>query len=252
MGEGRDLGTAHASGEAAAVGEGCDRAGRPRQRGPHRPRHGGGRCPCCGRRSVRLPGDDRGRVGVDLEPLRRLPGLHGSPLPGVLRGVLRLSLFRAAGRLVGDLRQDRHAYVSQLGLSAAPPDLRRHPSGERRGMTEVAIASYLDQADERRLANDVLDGLTRPFKELPPKHFYDASGAELFEQICELPEYSPTRTERRILEDRAEEIVRLTRAGELVELGSGAADKARILLAAMETAGTLRRFGPLDVARPVA
>ena len=53
---------------------------------------------------------------------------------------------------------------------------------------------------ERSLAEDVLDGLTRPFKELPPKHFYDARGAELFDRICELPEYYPTRAERAILE----------------------------------------------------
>ena len=46
----------------------------------------------------------------------------------------------------------------------------------------------------------MLDGLTRPFKELPPKHFYDERGSELFERICELPEYYPTRTERAILE----------------------------------------------------
>jgi L-histidine N-alpha-methyltransferase len=114
-------------------------------------------------------------------------------------------------------------------------------------MTEVAIASYLDQADERCLANDVLDGLTRPFKELPPKHFYDARGAELFEQICELPEYYPTRTEAGILTRWADEIVARTGAGELVELGSGTAEKARILLDAMARAGTLRRYVPLDV-----
>ena len=63
----------------------------------------------------------------------------------------------------------------------------------------IRIESYLDQDDERCLANDVLDGLTRPFKEIPPKHFYDARGSELFERICELPEYYPTRTERAIL-----------------------------------------------------
>jgi L-histidine Nalpha-methyltransferase len=114
-------------------------------------------------------------------------------------------------------------------------------------MTGVAIASYLDQADERCLANDVLDGLTRPFKELPPKHFYDARGAELFEQICELPEYYPTRTEVGILSRWADEIVARTGAGELVELGSGTAEKARILLDAMSRAGTLRRYVPLDV-----
>jgi L-histidine N-alpha-methyltransferase len=114
-------------------------------------------------------------------------------------------------------------------------------------MTDVAIASYLDQDDERCLANDVLDGLTRPFKELPPKHFYDARGSELFERICELPEYYPTRTEVGILSRWADEIVARTGAGELVELGSGSADKARILLDAMARAGTLRRYVPLDV-----
>jgi L-histidine Nalpha-methyltransferase len=115
----------------------------------------------------------------------------------------------------------------------------------------IVIESCLAETEERSLANDVLDGLTRPFKELPPKHFYDARGSELFERICEQPEYYPTRTERSILESRAAEIVRATGAGELVELGSGAADKARILLDAMDVAGTLHRYVPLDVSEVV-
>ncbi|MDQ6606400.1 MAG: L-histidine N(alpha)-methyltransferase [Actinomycetota bacterium] len=116
---------------------------------------------------------------------------------------------------------------------------------------DIQIDSWLSEAEERSLANDVLDGLTRPFKELPPKHFYDARGSELFERICELPEYYPTRTERQILEDHALDIVGSTGAGELVELGSGSADKARILLAAMAESGTLRRYIPLDVSASV-
>jgi L-histidine Nalpha-methyltransferase len=112
---------------------------------------------------------------------------------------------------------------------------------------EIRIDSYLSEGEERSLANDVLDGLTRPFKEIPPKHFYDARGSELFERICELPEYYPTRTERQILLSNADEIVEVTGAGELLELGSGSAEKARILLAAMSRAGTLRRYVPLDV-----
>jgi L-histidine N-alpha-methyltransferase len=116
---------------------------------------------------------------------------------------------------------------------------------------DIRIESWLSEVDERRLANDVLDGLTRPFKELPPKHFYDSRGSHLFEQICELPEYYPTRTETRILEQRAQEIVERTGAGELVELGSGAADKARILLDAMADADTLARYVPLDVSERV-
>jgi L-histidine N-alpha-methyltransferase len=112
---------------------------------------------------------------------------------------------------------------------------------------QVRIESWLSETEDRSLANDVLDGLTRPFKEMPPKHFYDARGSELFERICELPEYYPTRTERSILSAQADSIIERTGAGELVELGSGSAEKARILLSAMERAGTLRRYVPFDV-----
>ncbi|MDQ2895138.1 MAG: L-histidine N(alpha)-methyltransferase [Actinomycetota bacterium] len=115
----------------------------------------------------------------------------------------------------------------------------------------VQIDSWLTDDDERSLANDVLDGLTKPFKELPPKHFYDTRGSELFEQICELPEYYPTRTELAILRTRAAEIVAGTAAGELVELGSGASDKARVLLDAMSDAQTLHHYLPLDVSASV-
>ena len=99
----------------------------------------------------------------------------------------------------------------------------------------------------RSLANDALDGLTRPFKELPPKYLYDARGSELFERITEQPEYYPTQTELSILRASAAELVRDTGAGELVELGAGASLKARVLLDAMRDAGTLRRYVPLDV-----
>jgi L-histidine Nalpha-methyltransferase len=117
--------------------------------------------------------------------------------------------------------------------------------------TAVHLDSWLEEDEERSLANDVLDGLTKPFKELAPKHFYDARGSELFEQICEQPEYYPTRTELAILDERAPEIVRATEAGELVELGAGASDKARLLLDAMREAGTPRSYIPLDVSQSV-
>jgi L-histidine Nalpha-methyltransferase len=111
----------------------------------------------------------------------------------------------------------------------------------------IRVDSHLDGTHERSLADDVLDGLTRPFKELPPKHFYDARGAELFDRICELPEYYPTRAERAILELRSPELAQLTGAVELVELGSGTAAKTRVLLDAMHAAGTLERYIPVDV-----
>ena len=111
----------------------------------------------------------------------------------------------------------------------------------------VEVHDYLGPNDERTLAEDVLDGLTRPLKELPPKHLYDARGSELFDAICELPEYYQTRTERLILETHADEIVERTGAVELVELGSGSATKTRVLLDAMAAAGTLARYVPVDV-----
>jgi L-histidine N-alpha-methyltransferase len=113
---------------------------------------------------------------------------------------------------------------------------------------ELRIDVHVGDQAPRALPDDVLDGLTRPFKELPPKHLYDARGAELFDRICELPEYYPTRTERAILDRYADAIVRRTGMAELVELGSGTAAKTRVLLDAMERAGTLWRYVPFDVA----
>jgi L-histidine Nalpha-methyltransferase len=115
---------------------------------------------------------------------------------------------------------------------------------------DIQIVSRLG-ADERTLAFDVLDGLTRPFKEIPPKHFYDTEGSRLFEAITKLPEYYPTRTERAILEADAAHIVDLTGMAELVELGSGVPTKTLLLLDAMREAGTLDRYMPFDVSEVV-
>src|ERR1700722_15151403 len=92
----------------------------------------------------------------------------------------------------------------------------------------IRIDFHLEAGQERSLAEDVLDGLTRPFKELPPKHFYDERGAELFDRICELPEYYPTRAERAILERRSAKIADITGAVGLVELGSRTAHATRV------------------------
>src|SRR5213078_1318304 len=80
---------------------------------------------------------------------------------------------------------------------------------------------------------------------------YDTEGSLLFDRICGLPEYYPTRTERAILTDRATQIVEHTSAAELVELGSGMPDKSRLLLDAMREAGTLERYVPFDVSEHV-
>jgi L-histidine Nalpha-methyltransferase len=115
------------------------------------------------------------------------------------------------------------------------------------GHPAIRIDVHVGDGDgaERRLADDVLDGLTRPFKEIPPKHFYDSRGSELFEHICRLPEYYPTRTEMAILEASAPAIVDAAAPVELVELGSGATAKARLLLDAM--GDDVQRYVPVDV-----
>ncbi len=97
------------------------------------------------------------------------------------------------------------------------------------------------------LAEDVRTGLTAPFKQLPPKYFYDERGSELFDAITTLPEYYQTRSERSILNRHAPTIVERIAAEELVELGSGTASKTRALLYAMAGAGSLRRYVPFDV-----
>ncbi len=112
---------------------------------------------------------------------------------------------------------------------------------------EPRIVSLLGEGDERTLGSDVREGLSGPVKEIPPKHFYDTAGAELFDRICELPEYYPTRAERAILEEHSGRIVAATAVGELVELGSGTAEKTMVLLQAGTTSGSLERFVPVDV-----
>jgi dimethylhistidine N-methyltransferase len=93
----------------------------------------------------------------------------------------------------------------------------------------------------------VLDGLAQSAKRLPCKFFYDAEGSRLFDAICELPEYYPTRTECLILEERAGEIAGLLgRQARLVEFGSGAGKKIRLLLSALDEPAA---YVPVDISR---
>ncbi|MGW8889286.1 L-histidine N(alpha)-methyltransferase [Streptomyces sp. NPDC055749] len=99
-------------------------------------------------------------------------------------------------------------------------------------------------ATDAALRADVLNGLNRQPKTLPPKWFYDALGSELFEEITRLPEYYPTRAEREILVDRASQIAEASGARTLIELGSGSSDKTRHLLDALPG---LHTYVPVDV-----
>ncbi|MDQ3587964.1 MAG: L-histidine N(alpha)-methyltransferase [Actinomycetota bacterium] len=115
---------------------------------------------------------------------------------------------------------------------------------------EITIDRHVGGASD--MGEEVREGLTRePLKELPPKLFYDARGSELFDQITAQPEYYPARAERSILNRCSPEIVELSGADELVELGSGVASKTRALLYAMAGTGTLYRYVPFDIDRSV-
>jgi dimethylhistidine N-methyltransferase len=94
---------------------------------------------------------------------------------------------------------------------------------------------------------DLIQGLNQTQKTLPCRYFYDDRGSELFEQITDLPEYYPTRTEQAILEQYAQEIVQLTGACELVELGSGSSRKTRLLLEAYSQINRQLHYCPIDV-----
>lgn len=97
------------------------------------------------------------------------------------------------------------------------------------------------------MAAEIRAGLLADPPAIPSKYFYDDEGSRLFEEITRLPEYYQTRTEERILEARADEVVARFRPRELVELGSGASRKTRVLLDAMARSGRLRRCVLFDI-----
>ncbi|MEB3357479.1 MAG: L-histidine N(alpha)-methyltransferase [Synechococcales bacterium] len=104
--------------------------------------------------------------------------------------------------------------------------------------------SKLAKASEGK---DVIQGLTRSPKTLPSQYFYDDLGSQLFEQICDLPEYYPTRTEAWILQQYALAIAHHTGPCELVELGSGSSTKTRCLLDAYQQQYGVLYYQPIDV-----
>jgi L-histidine Nalpha-methyltransferase len=113
------------------------------------------------------------------------------------------------------------------------------------GESRIEFHDYQPKVESLREA--VIEGLSKKPKAISSKFFYDQRGAELFEEICTLDEYYPTRTEIGMLEENAHEIAAL--AGpecHLIEFGSGASVKVRTLLEAMEEP---RSYVPIDISR---
>lgn len=104
------------------------------------------------------------------------------------------------------------------------------------------------RAQERvhtEVLQEIIDGLSKAQKVIPSKYFYDERGSQLFDEICELDEYYPTRTELKILSDNIEEIT--SNIGDkcvLVELGSGSSIKIRLLI---DHLPALAAYVPVDI-----
>ncbi len=99
--------------------------------------------------------------------------------------------------------------------------------------------------EQEAMLHEVLQGMNLPQKSLPSKYFYDERGSQLFDEITELPEYYPTRTERKILEDNLDEMA--SYLGDpvlLIEPGSGSSEKTRILLTGLES---ICCYIPIDI-----
>ncbi len=108
----------------------------------------------------------------------------------------------------------------------------------------IAFNSAADLVDQ---GQDVVQGLSQTQKTLPCRYLYDDYGSALFEQITDLPEYYPTRTEQALLERYALEIAQFTGTCELVELGSGSSRKTRLLLEAYHQLHQQLHYCPIDV-----
>jgi L-histidine Nalpha-methyltransferase len=104
-----------------------------------------------------------------------------------------------------------------------------------------------NEAPTRSELKLLLEGLRAPSKRISSKYHYDERGSQLFEQITELDEYYPTRTERALLERWMPVWVADLRPATLVELGAGSAEKSRVALDAMVETGCARAYVPIDV-----
>jgi dimethylhistidine N-methyltransferase len=114
---------------------------------------------------------------------------------------------------------------------------------ERFSLISIDKEIYINNFSE-----DVKTGLTSESKYLPFVYFYDHIGSQLFEKICELPEYYLTRTETNILLTNAEDIAsKFSKGTVLVELGSGSSTKTRILIEAFLERQNLAHYTPIDV-----
>lgn len=109
----------------------------------------------------------------------------------------------------------------------------------------VAARALPPREPDSAFARDLLAGLAARPRVVSPKYFYDAAGSALFDRICALPEYYPTRTELAIFAEHAADMAdHIGPQADLIEFGAGSVKKIRLLL---DTLAAPRRFVPIDI-----
>ena len=138
-------------------------------------------------------------------------------------------------------------------FNSAPGDEPKATLRDRAANNRLDIDYLLNpQKVEQDDIQDVINGLSQTPKSLPARYFYDAKGSQLFETICDLPEYYPTRTEAEILQQYAGQIIEQTNIVELVELGSGSSSKTRYLFDAYHNhTNASLYYVPVDVSSSI-
>ncbi len=131
-----------------------------------------------------------------------------------------------------------------MSISFPTANRERITSSQRLTIQDLSHPAVTASASE---GSDVIAGLTQEQKTIPCHYLYDDRGSEIFEQICDLPEYYPTRTEAQILRENGSAIAQMTGNCELIELGSGSSTKTRLLFDAYQALGHPLHYIPIDV-----